>query len=595
MVLFERLGREYRFLRDTVRTINRVKSIDRASPQLACDDIEAAVDRWPQSLALACEARRVTYVEFDRAANRYAHWARARGLKRGDAVALMLPNRLDYIPAWYGLTKAGVVAALINNHLAGEPLRHCLEASGARHAIVDAETSAAVLAVRAGAPLLADIWNLDGAGDGERDLKAALKGVSSVRPDRSVRQGMTAGDTALYIFTSGTTGLPKAARMTHMRVQLYMRGFAGATDSRADDVIFCALPLYHSTGGLCAFGAAILNGGAFVISPRFSASRFWEELIAAQATMFVYIGELCRYLANQPERPQERAHEIRLAFGNGLRPDVWPVMRQRFRIPRILEFYGATEGNVSLFNFDGKEGAIARAPRYLRSRMNVRLIRFDVEAEAPVRGTNGLCIECRPGEVGECVGEIGRDVRSAYVGYADRGASEKKVLHDVLKRGDAFFATGDLMRQDRRGYLYFVDRIGDTFRWKSENVSTTEVAERLSAAPGVRETIVYGVEVAHQDGRAGMAAIVAGPEFDLKALWRQVSADLPSYAQPCFLRLLPEIETTGTFKYRKLDLVREGFDPAAVTGPLYYRDPERGYLPLDAAAWRGICDGEIRV
>ncbi|MGZ8371014.1 MAG: AMP-binding protein, partial [Caulobacteraceae bacterium] len=495
MNFVKRLRREIAFIRPLIRTLRRVGGITGSSPTLACDDVEQAVDRWPERTALISGAERMTFASMDRLANRYAHWARAQGLKRGDTVAIMLPNRIDYAPIWYGLSKVGVAAALINNHLRGAPLAHCLTAANARHVIVDATTADGLAAAVAGDAKKAVVWNLSPARGQERDLPTALKSASGVRPSRDVRHGMTARDVALYIFTSGTTGLPKAARMTHMRVQLYMRGFAGSTGSNQDDVVFCALPLYHSTGGLCALGAAWLNGGAFAISAQFSASRFWEEAITAGATMFVYVGELCRYLVNSPERPTEREHKIRLAFGNGLRPDIWGDLKRRFNIPHILEFYGATEGNVSMFNFDEKPGAIGRAPKWLRSRFNVRLIAFDVEREEPVRGPTGLCVEARPGEVGECVGEIGEHARTAYAGYADKAASEKKILRDVFKKGDAFFATGDLMRQDRDGYFYFVDRIGDTFRWKGENVSTNEVAERLLAYPGIEEATVYGVAV----------------------------------------------------------------------------------------------------
>ena len=406
---------------------------------------------------------------------------------------------------------------------------------------------------------------------------------------------MTAKDTAVYIFTSGTTGLPKAARITHTRVQLYMRGFAGATDARANDRIYVPLPLYHATGGLCALGAALLNGGSVVLKRRFTASHFWDDVVAENCTMFVYIGELCRYLVNQPEHANERAHKVRLAFGNGLRPEVWEEFQHRFNIPEVLEFYGATEGNVSMFNFDGKVGAVGRAPKWLRSRFNFRIIRFDVEHEEPVRGANGLCVEAAPDEVGECVGQIGGEARQAYSGYADRAASEKKVLHDVFERGDAYFATGDLMRRDHDGYFYFVDRIGDTFRWKGENVSTSEVAGVLASFPDVKEATVYGVAVDGQEGRAGMASLVVEPEFDLKAFTVHLDAQLPSYARPLFLRLQPQMEVTGTFKYRKMDLVADGYDPGKIKGPLYFRDPKKGYIKVTKGLFEKLSAGLVKV
>lgn len=594
MRLGDRIRREWRFLAGLFRTLGRVRSIAAASPNLICDDLEAAVDRWRDRPAITFEGRTVTYGEMDAIANRYAHWAQEQSIVRGDTVALFMPNRIEYLPIWYGLSKVGVATALINNQLTGQALAHCLNISGARHCIVDADTWPAFEASR----LLLDHdmqeWTLDQAHTGQRDLTKTMKGVSALRPDRAVRTGMTAKDTALFIYTSGTTGLPKAARITHMRAQLYMRGFAGATGAQADDRIYVTLPLYHATGGLCGTGAALLNGGSVVLKRKFSASQFWDDIVAEGCTQFVYIGELCRYLANQPEDPQETAHKLRQAFGNGLRPDVWKQMVTRFKVPQILEFYGSTEGNVSMFNFDGTLGAIGRMPGYLRGMFNIRLVRFDVETEAPVRGRNGFCIEAGVDEIGECLGQIHDDARTAYSGYADKAASEKKVAHDVFQKGDRWFRTGDLLRKDAEGYFFFVDRVGDTFRWKGENVSTGEVSERLLAAPGVEEANVYGVRVGDLDGRAGMAAIVVGKTFDLAAFSAFVARELPAYAQPLFLRMLPAIETTGTFKYRKLDLVADGFDPAKVRD-LYVHETGKGYGKLTKPMYDKIVAGEVRV
>lgn len=595
MSLKAKLQREWRFLRGLNRTLNRVKSIAPDSENLACDDLQAAVDRWRDRPAISFEGRTVSYAEMDGIANRFAHWGKGLNLRRGQTVALFMPNRLEYFCIWYGLSKIGVVTALINNQLSGLALAHCLNISGANHIVVDPETSAVFEAAKGLIEKPPQQWVLGPAHAGQRDLSQALKSCSQLPPDRVVREDMRAKDTALLIFTSGTTGMPKAARITHVRAQLYMRGFAGATDARASDRIYVTLPLYHATGGLCAMGAALLNGGSVVLKKRFSASQFWPDVVAEGCTMFVYIGELCRYLVNQPPVDDETKHRVRLAFGNGLRPDIWPVMKQRFRIGEILEFYGSTEGNVSMFNFDGREGAIGRAPKWLRKRFNIRLAQFDVEAERPIRGTNGFCIECGPGQIGECIGKIGGDARAEYSGYVDKAASEKKVLRDVFEKGDAWFATGDLMKQDADGYLYFVDRIGDTFRWKGENVSTNEVAERLQAGPAVREASVYGVAVEGAEGRAGMAALVVAPGFDIKALGAHVAGELPPYAQPLFVRILPALETTGTFKQRKMDLVADGYDPAKVKGPLYFHDPKRGYVKLTKAVHDKIAGGLVKV
>jgi fatty-acyl-CoA synthase len=595
MRLKARLEREWRFVRGLSRTLGRVKSISPDSDNLLCDDIEAAVAKWRDRPAITFEGRTLSYGELDALANRFAHWGKSLNLRRGQTVALFMPNRLEYFAVWYGLSKIGVITALINNQLSGLPLAHCLNISGASHVIVDAETALVFDAAR---PLMEKPlhpWVLGRARSDQRDLVQALKSCSQLAPDRRTREDMKARDTALLIFTSGTTGMPKAARITNVRGQLYMRGFAGSTNARESDRIYVALPLYHATGGLCAIGAALLNGGSVVLKRRFSASHFWEDVAAEGCTMFVYIGELCRYLVNQPPSEAETKHKIRLAFGNGLRPDIWPVMKQRFRIPEILEFYGSTEGNVSIFNFDGREGAVGRVPRWLRRRFNIRVIQFDVEGEKPIRGTNGFCIECGPGQVGECIGKIGGDARAEYAGYVDKAASEKKVLHDVFEKGDAWFATGDLMRTDADGYLYFVDRVGDTFRWKGENVSTNEVAERLQAAPGVQQANVYGVAVDGAEGRAGMAALVVDADFDIKAFGGHVVQELPSFAQPLFVRILPAMETTGTFKMRKMDLVADGYDPAKVRGPLFFHDPKRGYVKVTKGVYDKISAGLVKV
>ena len=595
MRLKARLQKELRFLGGLRRTLGRVKSIGMDSPNLICDDLQAAVDQWRDRPAITFEGRSVTYGEMDAIANRYAHWAKGLNLRRGQAVALFMPNRLEYFCVWYGLSKVGVVTALINNQLTGAALAHCLKISGAQHCIVDPETSPAFEEVRDSLEGPMQQWILGDARGGQRDLLQALKSCSQLPPDKDVRAGMTARDTCLFLYTSGTTGLPKAARITHVRAQLYMRGFAGSTGAKANDRIYVALPLYHATGGLCALGAALLNGGSVVLRKKFSATHFWPEIRDQGCTMFVYIGELCRYLVNQPETEDDTAHKIRLAFGNGLRPDVWGQLQARFRIPQVLEFYGSTEGNVSMFNFDGKQGAIGRIPKYLRPRFNIRLVQFDVENETPIRGSDGRCIECGPGQIGECIGKIGGDARAEFTGYVDKAASEKKVLRDVFEKGDAWFRTGDLMKRDAEGYFYFIDRIGDTFRWKGENVSTNEVSERLQEAAGVLEANVYGVEVAGADGRAGMAALVTDESFDLAAFSEHVSRELPPYAQPLFLRMMPAMETTGTFKQRKVDLVDEGFDPGRVNTPLYFRDPDKGYVKITKPMFAKINAGGFRI
>ena len=599
MGVWSRAAREWRFLRGLYSTLRRVSSISADSDWLTCDDIEAAVDRRRNFPAIVFEGRTVTYGEFDALANRYANWAKGRGIKRGEVIALFMPNRIEYLAVWYGLSKVGIATALINNQLTGPALAHSLNICGAVHLIADAETWPVFEAVREQLTRSMTEWIVGGLPAGarvDRDLDRTIKGVSALRPERSTaRAGLTAKDVALYVYTSGTTGMPKAAKITHMRAQLYMRGFWAASETTPADRVYNCLPLYHATGGLCAVGAALLGGGVLLLKRKFSAASFWDDVVGERATVFFYIGELCRYLVNQPERQEERQHKLRLAVGNGLSAEVWQQMQIRFKIPRILEFYGATEGNVSLVNIDGRRGAVGRVPKYLRKRFNVRIVRFDPETQEVVRGANGLAIECRPGEIGEVIGAIGADARFSYAGYADKAATNAKILRDAFTKGDAWFRTGDLMRQDGDGYFYFVDRVGDTFRWKGENVSSSEVTAHVLAAPGVKDADVYGVEVQGQEGRAGMAALVIDEEFTLEAFAAHIDATLPVYARPVFVRILPELATTATFKRRKVELIAEGFNPSKTDQPLYVRERDGGYQPIDRPRYARIQGGKVRI
>ena len=579
------------------RTMKWIGDIEPDSRNLVPDDFERTVDKHRANIAFRFEGDLVTYGEFDARANRFAHWALDQGLKPGDCVALFMENRPDYVAVWAGLSKVGVVTALINSHLADEALAHCVNIANARHVICGEEQDEAI---RSAVDMLEGqptIWTLGGMTDHlVRDMEGALVDLPDERPARSHRDGLKAGDLCLYVYTSGTTGLPKAARLTHMRTQGMMRSFIGACRLTERDRMYITLPLYHGTGGLCGIGATMMTGGSVILRRRFSASQFWEEATEQGATAFAYIGELCRYLLNQPPHPKERAHRIRTGFGNGLRPEIWQQFFDRFAVPHLAEFYGSTEGNVSFINFDGKIGAVGKIPGFLKRQFeNVRFVRFDTETEEPVRGPDGFCIEAGPGEPAEVIGRIGDDARERFEGYNDDEATSKKVLRDVFETGDAWYRTGDLMSKDEKGYIYFVDRIGDTFRWKGENVSTTEVAKVLAAYPGIETANVYGVAIPGMDGKAGMAAITASGEVDFAGLHTFLSSHLPSYAIPVFLRLQREATTTGTFKYRKVELVKEGFNPDEAGDPIWFADPEQGqYVPLDRDAYETVLAGGYR-
>jgi fatty-acyl-CoA synthase len=525
-------------------------------------------------------------------ANRYSRWALAAGLAKGDVVALMMGGRPEYFALWLGLTQVGVVVALLNVNLAGAALAHCVRVAGARAAIIEAQFDRICAEAFAGLPL--ELWSHGGADDARR-VDLALSAFPGAPLDDDERRGTTLPDRALLIFTSGTTGLPKAAAVSHHRVVAWSHWFAGLADMRADDRMYDCLPLSHSVGGVAALPAALVNGGSVVIAEKFSAGRFWSEVARWDCTIFQYIGELCRYLVAAPPAPAEKAHRLRLACGNGLSADVWRDFAERSGLAQILEFYAATEGNLTLYNVEGKVGAIGRQPPFLAARDAIALARFDYEREEPQRGADGFGARCGVDEVGEALGRIGHEAGQRFEGYTEPAETEKKILRNVFAPGDAWMRTGDLMRRDREGFYYFVDRVGDTFRWKGENVATSEVAAALGRAPGVREAVVYGVAIPNADGKAGMAALTIDGAPDLAAIARAALA-LPRYARPLFLRLTPALEATATFKPVKRALVAEGFDPTRVADPLYVYDSElEAYVALDAERYAAIARGDARL
>jgi len=334
------------------------------------------------------------------------------------------------------------------------------------------------------------------------------------------------------------------------------------------------------------------------VSDKFSAGAFWRDIVRFDCTLFQYIGELCRYLLKAPASEFESQHRLRLVCGNGLRGDIWEAFQARFSIPQILEFYAATEGNFSLYNVEGKPGAIGRIPPLLAHRFPAAIVRVDAELGVPVRNADGLCVACARGEIGEAIGRIGMadDGGGRFEGYTNAAETEKKVLRDVFGKGDAWFRTGDLMMLDDSGFFHFVDRIGDSFRWKGENVATSEVNEAVLDCPGVVEATTYGVEVQSADGRAGMVAIVTDDRFDFGQFKDHLARRLPAYACPAFIRIAAALDSTETFKQKKQDLIRAGFDPSRVTDPLFFRDPKSGdFLPIDAARFALISEGSIRL
>lgn len=597
MSFIETLKRETHYLGGVLRMLGSVKTVDADGYHLIADELEMRVDKFGKNIAFIEDEKQLTYEEFEIYANRVAHWAVAEGCEAGDTVAVFVRNRAEYVAIWFGLSKVAVIPALLNFQLAGSALAHCINISDAKLAIVDHELTESWMSAKDEMPEALRVFEAFGDTTDYDSFDLAISDHVPNRPDRKHRADIKAGTQCMKMFTSGTTGMPKAAKVTHVRAQNYLRGFAAGSKSKASDRMMLVLPMYHATGGLCGVGAALTHGGAVIVRPKFSASRFWDEVSDNGATMFMYVGELCRFLLSSPPHPKERDHKLQWAIGNGLRPEVWPGFVSRFNIPHVIEFYGATEGNVSLINVDGKVGAVGRVPNYLRSKFNMDIIKYDVETATNLRGADGYCIRTDNDEVGELIGEIRTDdARFRFDGYENQEATQKKILRDVFKKGDAYFRTGDLMSRDSLGYYYFVDRVGDTYRWKAENVATGEVAAALSNFKGITQANVYGVTVDGYDGRAGMASIVSEGEIDMVALKAHIESELPHYARPVFLRFSKETDTTSTFKFKKTNLVKAGFDPANISEPVFYADSATGsYKKVTKPIYKKIQSGELRL
>ena len=562
--------------------------------------VQELAEKFRNAPALLSDHECWTYQQLAERMNRYARWALDRNIGRGDVVALLMPSRPEYMAVWLGITAVGGVVSLINVNLVGTSLAHCINIVAPKHLIVASELGDAFAMTLPDVKHVPTIWSHGASNNNRFDrIDREIERHSGAALTVTERRDVTIDDRALFMYTSGTTGWPKAAIIDHRRLMTWSHWFAGMMDTGPADRMYNCLPLYHSIGGVVAIGAVLVNGGSTVIKEKFSASQFWDDVTEWDCTLFQYIGELCRYLTNAAPHPRETKHRIRLCCGNGLRKDVWNDFKSRFRIPQILEFYAATEGNISLFNVEGKPGAIGRVPSFLAHRFPAALIKVDMETGHPLRDERGFCVRCATNEIGQAIGKISTgssDAGGRFDGYTNKAETDKKVLRNVFVAGDAWFATGDLMRKDDQGYFYFVDRIGDTLRWKGENVATSEVAEAIAAFPAIAEANVYGVPVPGTEGRAGMAVLVLKSELNFESFRTHLARLLPAYACPLFLRIRRMLDVTPTFKQTKAGLAAEGYDPNLVEDQLYFDHPVRqAFVPLDQLLFNDIQSGRIRL
>ena len=560
---------------------------------------EETVAKYSNRKMITFEDRELTWGQFNELANRMARALSNRGVKRGDSVALILENRIEFLALAIAAQKIGATAALVNPSLRGLQLAHCVKISGAVKCLVGEENYKEFISARDEIALADEhiLWVADtrseDAPEGAEDFMNHLEEFSSVNLEDV--NNIVAGDIAFYIYTSGTTGLPKAAKITHRRWFTATHGFSKmGSMAKVTDCFYLCLPLYHGTGLICGFGVCMYSGASFVLRRKFSATRFWSDVQQHQVTNFIYVGELCRYLVAQPPCPEEENNSLTRVFGNGLRPDIWLEFKNRFGIERVAEFYGASEANIAFVNALNKDNTIGMCGA------NIVLVKYNVDKDEMILDDSGKLMIAEVGEPGLLLAEI--DEQYVYDGYTDCDATQSKVLRDVVTTGDAWFNTGDLIKQVDVGFVFgqahyqFVDRVGDTFRWRSENVSTNEVEEILNANQQVEYSNVYGVDVPGADGKAGMVALVLKDRMDLDIIEfsSYVKDNLPIYAQPVFLRIQQELTTTGTFKLVKGNLKKQGYNIDEVNDLLYFLPPHQGqYQKLDKEAYQSLLDRAV--
>ncbi|RLU17248.1 hypothetical protein DMN91_011317 [Ooceraea biroi] len=597
-VAFRTLPRDCKGLIGYIRMLWSIRDHARKDRSVA-DIFRQYVNRHPNKVCFVFEEQEWTYQQVEDFSNKIATIFKTHGYKKGDVVALLLENRPEFVAIWLGLSKVGVITPLINTNLRKTSLQHSINIAKCQALIYSAEFFDAVVDIASSLDAKLVLYrfgnhpNTMSIGLKEKDLNALLADTSATPP--VIQDKGCYNDKLLYIYTSGTTGLPKAAVITNSRYIFIAGAVHFMAVLRDSDRMYTPLPLYHTAGGVMAIGQALLHGHTTVIRKKFSASAFFSDCIKYKCTIAQYIGEMCRYILAVAPKKEDREHNVRMIFGNGLRPQIWGEFVSRFGIPKVLEFYGATEGNANIINIDNKMGAIGFVSRIIPSIYPISIIKVNEDGE-PVRNSKGLCQVCEPNEPGVFIGKIApNNPTRAFLGYVDRKASESKVVHNVFKKGDSAFLSGDIVVSDEFGYLYFKDRTGDTFRWKGENVSTSEIEGIVSNLINYRDCIIYGVEVQGAEGKAGMAAIYdENGTVDVQKLAIDIKEQLPAYARPQFIRILTKIDLTGTFKLKKKDLQEEAYNVHKIQDKLYYLDPKLGYQLLTPEIYDNIQQGKMK-
>ena len=546
---------------------------------------EKNVKRYPNEIAFVFKEQEITWQEADLKVSQYGAFLQSQGITKGDCFALLMDNSADFLMLLLAAHRIGAIAALINTTVTGEGLKHVVTIVDAKAAVLGAshleKFESSMPEAELNSLKLFLIKDSKDVPEGYTDINSASLNSDGVEP-----HPLKIKDVAMYIYTSGTTGLPKAALITNGRaVKTSYAGQFFGFRAKQKDILYLTLPLYHATGLLWSWAGCLRAGATTVIKEKFSASEFWPDVRKHNVTMFGYVGELCRYLMNLEPNEDDQNHHLRVISGNGLRPDIWEKFQTRFKIPKIRELYGATEGVGALVNTHGRPGMVGR---YQKGSL---VVKCDLETGEPLKNSEGFCESVDFGETGLFISELSK--LATFEGYLDKQASNKKIMTDVMKDDDTWFNSGDLLTRHENNWLSFADRVGDTYRWKSENVSTMEVAAIINKYPEVLDSNVYGVEVQSADGRAGMALMNVSNNFDFEVFSDHIEKNMNTFQRPCFVRIAEVMKTTGTFKHQKEDLKKQGFDPSMIEDKLYFYQKGK-YVEIDQPLYERIQSGKER-
>lgn len=578
------------------RILKTTAEIQKNQNQSVGTHVEKLAQEIPDKIALYFEEKKWTWKKLNEESNRYANYFSKVGVKPGDTVALMVENCPEFLFATTGINKLQAISALMNFNQKKQALIHAFNVVNSKWIIVTGRNLPSFMEIADQLPLskknILIINNPKKLSHKFIDLvqEFELKSIQTSNP--STTNNSILRETCSYIFSSGTTGLPKAIIMWNLRfINQTISTSIETCQLTSDDVIYIVIPLYHNLGFGISWTAAWLTGAAVALKREFSASNFWRDACKYGVTFTTYVGEIPRYLLNQPVTEYDKNHKLKKMSGVGLRKSIWEQFKSRFEIEHIFEFYGLTEGAAGFLNIEEKSGMIGR-----NIIPGTELAKVNPETGIFLKNESGFCLKCKPGDIGMALNELKSD--TLFTGYKDKDKTEKKIMYNVFKKRDKFFNTGDILKLHKDKWVSFVDRFGDTFRWKGENVSTMEVESIINAYPSIEISAVYGVSIPNTEGKAGMAALKIDPniEFDIKEFSKFILDNLPSYSIPLFIRIREKLELVGPLKIKKVDLRKEAYDLNKIQDILFFWDSKlKKYVKFTENIYQDLINGKIKV